>query len=89
MILTYFPSINICYPYEFVDILIIEILKVVEKCKIYQNKGSQESLEAGHLTKKFAQVARICQILKIYPRVARGEGMVMLGIDWYNFHSQH
>ena len=49
----------------------IEILKVVEKCKIYQNQGSQGSLGAGHLTRKFAQMARICQILKIYARVAR------------------
>ena len=57
----------------------IEILKVVEKCKIYQTYGSQGSLGAGHLTRKFAQMARICQILKIYARVARG--MVMLGID--------
>ena len=45
----------------------IEILKVVEKCKMYKNKGSQGSLEAGHLTKKFARMAGICQILKIYP----------------------
>ena len=52
MILTYFPLIYIYYPYKFVDILIIEILKVVEKCKIYQNKGFQESLGAGHLIKK-------------------------------------
>ena len=26
---------------------------------------------AGHLTRKFAQMARICQILKICARVAR------------------
>ena len=49
----------------------IEILKVVEKCKIYQNEGSQGSLGAGHLTRKFAQMARIRQNLKIYARVAR------------------
>ena len=49
----------------------IEILKVVEKCKIYQNLGSQGSLGAGHLTRKFAKMARICQILKINARVAR------------------
>ena len=47
---------------------------MVERCKIYQNKGSQGSLEAGHLTKTFAQVAGVCQILKIYPRVAGGDG---------------
>ena len=35
MIFTYFQLINICYPYEFVDILMIEILKVVEKFKSY------------------------------------------------------
>ena len=38
----------------------IEIVKVVEKFKIYQNKGSQGSLRAGHLTKTFARVAGIC-----------------------------
>ena len=52
----------------------IDILKVMEKCEIYQNKGSQGSLGAGYLTKKFAQVAGICQILKIYPGLVRGDG---------------
>ena len=35
--------------------------------------------------KKFARVAGICQILKIYPGVAGegGGGLVTLGIDWY------
>ena len=37
----------------------IEILKVVEKCKIYQNRGYQGSRGAGNLTKKFAQVVGI------------------------------
>ena len=83
MIFTYFQLINICYPYEFVDtcILMIEILKVVEKCKIYYDKGSQRSLGAGHLTKKVAQVDSICQILKIYARVAREGG----GNVWNRF----
>ena len=41
----------------------------------------KKCLGAGHLSKKFARVAGICQILKIYPRIARGEGMVILGVD--------
>ena len=52
-----------------------DILKLVEKCKIYKDKGSQGSLSAGHLTKKFAWVAGICQILKIYPLVTTGNGI--------------
>ena len=39
--------------------LMIEILEVAEKDKIYQNKGSLGSLGAGHLTEKFAQGAEI------------------------------
>ena len=39
MIFTHLQLINICSPYKFVDILMTEILKVVEKWKIYQNKG--------------------------------------------------
>ena len=46
MIFTYILLIDVCFPSEFVDILMIEILKVMEKCKIYQNKGSQGSSEA-------------------------------------------
>ena len=46
--------------------LMIEILKVAGKCKIYWNKESQGRPGARHLTKKFASVA----------------GMVTLGIDW-------
>ena len=42
MIFTYFQLIDIWSPYEFVDILMTEILKVEEKCKIYQNKGPRE-----------------------------------------------
>ena len=52
----------------------IEILKLVEKCKNYLNECSQGSLRAEHLTKKLARVAGICQILKIYCGVARGDG---------------
>ena len=52
----------------------IEILKLVDKCKIYQNEGSEGSLRAEHLTKKLAWVDGICQILKIYCGVARGDG---------------
>ena len=52
-----------------------EILKLVGKFKIYKNKGSQGSLRAGRLTKKFAWVAGICQILKIYPGVTTGDGI--------------
>ena len=32
-----------CSPYKFVDILMVEILKVVEKCKIYQIKVPKKS----------------------------------------------
>ena len=52
---------------------------MVEKCTKYQNKGSQGSLRARHLTKKFAWLAEICQILKVYPGVSTG--IVLLGID--------
>ena len=31
----------------------IEIFKLVEKCKIYKNEGSQGSLRAEHLTKSW------------------------------------
>ena len=63
---------NKCSPYEFVDILLTEIVKVVEKCEIFQDKGFQRSLGTGHSTKKFAEVARICQILKIFPELPEG-----------------
>ena len=42
---TYFQLINVC---SSVDILMLEILKVVESAKIYENKGSRGSLGAGH-----------------------------------------
>ena len=59
----------------------IEILKMVEKCKNFsKNKGSKGSPGTGLLMKKFAQGAKIWQILKICPKVDRG--MVTLGIDW-------
>ena len=72
MIFTYFQLINICSQYEFVDILMIEILKVVEKCKIYKNKGSQVNLGAGHSTKKIARVARIAKFLRFTPGLPGG-----------------
>ena len=65
----------------------IEILKVVENCKIYWNKGIEESqgelLRAEHLTKQFSRVAGICQIWKFAPG-----RMVTLGIDWYIIYAQ-
>ena len=74
--------IHLCSPYKFADILIIVILKVVEKCKIYQNKECQKSPGVGNWTKKFTRVAIICQILKICPRVnLGGGGVVKLVID--------
>ena len=63
-------SIQICR-YS-LDNLKIEILKVVGKRKIYQDKGSQGSPKDGHLAKKFAHVAEIWQILKICPQVLSG-----------------
>ena len=63
----YMFSIGICRL-----ILMIEILKLVEKCKI--DKGSQRSLRAEHLTTKLASVAGICQILEIYCGVAWEDG---------------
>ena len=43
MIFTYFQLINICSPYKFMDILIIEILKVVEKVKFITIKSPREA----------------------------------------------
>ena len=54
----------ICPQYELVNILMIEILKVVEKCKIYKNKRSREAC-GWPFDKKIAQVAGICQTLEI------------------------
>ena len=60
-------------------ILIIEILKVVEKCKIYQlEKGPREAWGWASDQKKFARLAGIYQILKICPGGAGG--MTTLGI---------
>ena len=39
---TYFQLINVCSSYKFVDILMIEIMKLVGgKSEIYYNKGFQ------------------------------------------------
>ena len=46
------------------DILIIELLKVVEKVKFITIKGLKGSLGARHLTKKIAWVARIIDTLQ-------------------------
>ena len=83
MIFTYFQLINMCSPYEFVDILMIEILKLVEKCKIYQNKGSQGSLRAGHLTKKIClgDWDLPCKFWRFTPGLPGG--MVRLRTDSY------
>ena len=61
----------ICPQYELVNILMIEILKVVEKCKIYQNKRSREAC-GWPFDKKIAQVAGICQTLEICLRGGGG-----------------
>ena len=43
-IFTYFQLINICSPYEFVDILMTEILKVVDKSeKLIEVKDPREA----------------------------------------------
>ena len=76
MILTYFPLIHICYPYHFVDILIIEILKVVEKCKIYQNKASQESL-GWAFDKKICTGGQDLPNFENIPQGCQGGGMVI------------
>ena len=69
MIFTYFELINICSPYRFVDILMTEILKVVEKVKFITIKGPKRSLEARHVTKKFAWVARIIDTFQASLRI--------------------
>ena len=51
---TYFQLINVCSPYKFVDILMIEIMKLVEKEKIYYNKGFQRKPGAKAFDKKCA-----------------------------------
>ena len=48
---TYFQLINVCSPYKFVDILMIEIMKLVEKVKFITIKGFKGSLGARHSTK--------------------------------------
>ena len=72
----YIQSINICPQYELVNILMIEILKVVGKCKIYQKKGPGKPV-AGHLTK---QLPRWLGYAKLW-KFAFGVGVVTLGID--------
>ena len=53
--------------------LMIAVLKMVKKCKICKNKGSQGSPTPWDLTKKFARErGGIWQFLKICPGVARG-----------------
>ena len=47
----YFQLINVCSPYKFVDILMIEIMKLVEKVKFVTIKGFKGSLGARHSTK--------------------------------------
>ena len=69
---------NICSPYIFVDIQMIEILKVAEKCKIYEIKGPRKARETFDRT--FARVAWICQILNQVTSGLLGR-MVTLGID--------
>ena len=54
--------------------LIIEVLKMVKMCKIYQ------SLVSWDWTKKFVEGPLIWQFLKICPGVAQGDDM-MLWID--------
>ena len=46
--LTYFQLISVCSPYKFVDILMIEIMKLVEKVKFITIKGFKGSLGARH-----------------------------------------
>ena len=48
---TYFQLINVCSPYKFVDILMTEIMKLVEKVKFITIKGFKGSLVAEHSTK--------------------------------------
>ena len=48
---TYFQLINVCSPYNFVDILMIEIITLVEKVKFITIKGFKGSLGAIHSTK--------------------------------------
>ena len=46
---------------------------MIEKCKIFQNKESEESPGGGNLTNKFAQVV---------PRGCPGEGGRGVGNTW-------
>ena len=54
-----------------------EVLKMVKKGKICQNKGPQGSPVPWDLTKKSAREAGIWQLLNICPR----DGIVTLEID--------
>ena len=60
------------------DNLMIEILKLVEKCKVYQNKESQGS--PGAFDEKVFVGGRDLTTLKIRPPGLPG-GMVTLGIE--------
>ena len=44
---TYFQLINVCSPYKFADILMIEIMKLVEKVKFIAIKGFKGCLGEG------------------------------------------
>ena len=56
--------------------LIIEVLKMVKRYKIYQNKGSREAQPFGIWPKHLS--GRYLAVYENFPR-----GMIALGTDWY------
>ena len=78
--LWYFSLINLCPPYEFVDIQWANQWMMVKKCKVFKIKGPGRP-GPWDLTKKIAWGAEFDKFLKIRPGVARG--MEKLEIDWY------
>ena len=60
--------------------LMIEVLKMVKKCKIYQNRRSQE-VWPEEFDQKICSGARNLDVFENLPGGCLGGGMVTLGTD--------